>query len=136
MSIIEDVQKLEIKIDHKLNIAVSSAIAIVDKVVPAIQKMVTQADNTFSDIVAATSDPVFALIASDIPGGIVVEAAVVKILNRYLPYVNAAAKDPAILSIVSKGLIAEISSVIKGGENDINDILNFVIKFLKFLGVK
>ena len=125
----------ELAIDHKLNIALNEATSIITKVTPEIRKLALEANGAIRTITNAETDGVFAVIAKEIPGGATVEAAVLVILNRYAPYLQAAANDQTILEGMQKYAIAELAKLFDNSEKDIDSILNCVIKFLESVGL-
>ena len=125
----------ELAIDHKLNIALNQATSIITKVTPEIQKLAVEANGAIKTITASETDGVFSLIAKEVPAGAAIEAAVLTILNRYAPYLQAAANDATILEGVQKYAIAELTKLFDNSEKDIDVILNCVIKFLESVGL-
>lgn len=122
-------------VDHKLAEALNAATKITIAVVNELQKLAVDADKAVPIIEAVETNPLFTAIVADIPGGAAAEAAVIKVINRYLPYIHAAVNDPVILRGLQQHVTAELTSVLHGVQSVIDRYLEKVIKFFDVLGI-
>lgn len=127
--------EIEKIVDHKLAEALTSATKIVIGAVNELQKLAIDVNAAVPTIEAVETNPLFAAVVADIPGGVGIEAAVVKVINRYLPYIHAAATDPAILRGLQQHAVTEVTSVLHGVQTTIDKYLLRVIKFFDVLGI-
>lgn len=135
MSLEKAVVAFEKLVDHKLAEALTSATKIVIGVTNELQKLAVDVNTAVPTIEAVETNPLFIAVVSDIPGGAGIEAAVIKVINRYLPYIHAAVTDPAILRGLQQHAVTEVTSVLHGVQTTLDKYLMKVVKFFDVLGI-
>jgi hypothetical protein len=135
MSLATDALKVEKFIDHKLADALNTGTKIITAATTAIQKLAVAENQALPAIEAVETNPIWAAISADIPGTGAIEQAILKVLNRYQPYISAAATDPQILRGLQQDAISELASAIHGAQNVIDWYIGKVIKFFDVLGI-